>query len=54
MKVKIFVELVGGVVLVSGQELTKKTADDVNRLCCHVEDRQERWPKQAKLQSWTS
>ena len=36
MKFRIFFELVGGVVLVSGQEFTQKMAVDV-RLCCDVE-----------------
>ena len=37
VKVWVFVELVGGVVLVSGEELTQKMAEVVDGFCCHVE-----------------
>ena len=37
VKVWVFVELVGGVVLVSGQEFAQKMAEVVDGLCCHVE-----------------
>ena len=37
VKVRVFVELVGGVVLVGGEELTQKMAEVVDGFCSHVE-----------------